>query len=452
MSKRNVVVLWIVAILLAAAAFLTRSRNSEGSQSKTKRASGEILLKDFPAAQVSKIQVNSGEKSTVLVRKDGKWNVENREAYPAKVSAVNDFLRSLAEVKVTQGIESDPSFVPRFGMDPAATKEAEHGVDVIFSNDAGTELSHLTFGKNLEAGGDPMAAMMGGGGATGRFVRDHADSTGVYKVSELFPTLTAAPEQWLDDSFLKVEKIKDISVSPAAQPDKIDWKVTRADENAEFTLDGAKEGEVLDAAAAGELKTLFSYARFEDVVDADTMSEKGNHLERRTVKIETFEGFKYTITFMPMEVSEDPAVAALAQGESFLMTVDVSAEIPAERKKEDKETEEDAKTKDKAFADRKAVLEKRLAAEKALAGRNFKVAAGTVEALNKKRATILKKDEAAAGAGAGGAPPDLGMPPGGAQIGGPGAGAPRRRAVEAVTPPIAIPPLEEGEGEEEEGE
>lgn len=454
MSKRQVVVLWILAILLAAAAFLVRSGNSKGFESKTQRARGATLLADFPAKEVAKIQVNSGDKSTTLIRKDGKWAVAERENYPANTSTINDFLRTLAEVKVTDGIEAEPSFAPRFGMDPAAKEEKDRGTDVVLSNDAGTELARLTLGKNLEAAGDPMAGMMGGGGSSGRFIRNHADESGVYKVSELFPTLTAEPQRWLDEAFLKIEKIKSISVSRPAMPAEAAWKVTRPDEVAEFTLEGSKEGETLDTTATSPLKSLFSYARFDDVVSKETAGEIGKPLETKTVKIETLEGFAYTLTVTPTEAEKpkDADPEAAPPEDNFLVTVEVAAEIPAERKKEEKESEDDAKAKDKAFADRKVELEKKLATEKAFAGRTFKVSRYAVDALLKDRAALIKQPEAA-GAAAAGNPAQGGLPPGfpGGAGGLPGnlpraTTPPVRRPVEAVTPPIAIPPMEEEEG------
>ncbi len=448
MSKRQVVVLWILAVVLASAAFLVRSGSSQGSESKTQRARGATLLADFPATEVAKIQVSSGEKSATLVRKDGKWIVSDRQDYPANTATINDFLRTLAEVKVTDGIEAEPSFAPRFGMDPGAKEEADRGTEVVLSNDAGTELARLTLGKNLEGAADPMSMM--GGGAVGRFIRNHADESGVYKVSELFPSLTPEAQRWLDQTFLKVEKIKSVSVSPNAKPGEIAWKVTRPDENAEFTLDGAKEGETLDTTAAGPLKSLFSYGSFDDVVTAEQRDATAKPQEQKTVKIETFEGFTYTLTVTPTEAKkpENAAPDAAPPEEAFLMTVEVAAEIPAERKKEEKESEEDAKAKDKAFSDRKAELEKKLATEKAFAGRIFKVSRYTVEALLKERTALIKAPEAPAAAATTPGSPAIAPPaavPATPPATPPASPPPANRPVEAVTPPIAIPPLEEGE-------
>jgi hypothetical protein len=456
MNKRQVVVLWIVALVLASAAYFSWSGKSKSSESKTERSRGQTVLSDFVTDQVAKIKVNSGETSTTLVRKDGKWTVEERGGYPAKSSTVNEFLDSLSEVKVVEGVEAAPSYAPRFGMDPSSSKPEERGIEVVLSNDAGTELAHITLGKNIQPGGeDPMASMMGGGGGVaGRFLRNHADESGVYKVSEMFSAMTAEPKGWLNTEFVKIEKIKSVSVSPKGEPDKVAWKVTRADENGEFTLDAPKAGETLDATAGGSLKSLLSYASFEDVIPAAKAGELAKPQETRTAKIETFEGFVYTITLTPTETEKPKEGEAPAPPpeESYLMTVDVEGTVPAERKKEEKESAEDAKAKDDAFIKRKEELEKRLAAEKALAGKTFKVTKSTVDGLLKERSEIAPQQ---APGGAASATPAPGAQPG-QPAGFPGSGVttppvqvppapPRRKPVEAVTPPIAIPPLEEGE-------
>ncbi|WP_052573085.1 DUF4340 domain-containing protein [Haloferula sp. BvORR071] len=459
MNKRQVVVLWIIALLLGGAAYLSWTGKSKTFDSHTKRGRGQTLVDGFPADQVAKIEISGVKDSTTLQRKDGKWTVGNRDAYPAKPNEVNEFIDTLADVKVTQGIDAESSFFPRFGMDPNGKEDKDHGIEVVMSNEAGTELGRFTFGKSLESqeGSDPMSAMMGGGGSTGRYVRNHSDSSGVYATKELFPTLTGDPKSWLDPKFVQLEKIKDITVSAPGKPEEVAWKVTRADESAEFTLEGAKEGEAIDTTIAGTLKTLFNYAHFEDVVSADTAAKDGNAADKRTVKIDTVEGFHYTITAMApnapkAEGKEGETATPPASDDTMFVTVDVTADIAAERKKEEKESPEDVKAKDAAFTERKGALEKKLAAEKALAGRVYKINRSAIDPLLKTRADLVKKPEAPAA----GAPQAGGLPPGfnpaamqGLQGGAmPGRGAapaprPARRPVEAVTPPIAIPPMEE---------
>ncbi len=440
MSKKQVIILWIVAIVLAAAAWAVRSGGPKGFESQTARQRGDTLFKELPVQEVAKIEVVSGGEKVTVTRKDGKWIVAERDGYPARVSTVNDLLRTLAEVKVTDGIEADPSFAPRFGMNLDAGDEAERGTGIVLANDAGSEIARVTLGKNIESGGDPMSPF--GGGSSGRFIRNHADDSGVYKVSETFPSLSTEPRRWLAEDFLKVEKITGLTLSKPGKPDEVEWKLTRPDENADFTLEGKADTEALDAGVVNPLKSIFSTSSFEDLVPADKVAGQEKTDEKRTLQIVTAEGFNYTVTIAPAQPEqkedgeEEPAAAT-----SYLMTVEVSAELAKERKKEEGESEEDAKTKDEAFTTRKAELEKRLASAKDLAGRTFKVSSWIVDAILKDRSALIQK------------PSGAGSPaPGPAPSAGGAATPPVRRPVEAVTPPIAIPPLDADENDGEDGE
>jgi len=440
MSKRQVIVLWIIALVLAGSYFAVQASAGKGYQNQTARSRGDKLLGDFrkEVEQVAGIEVREGEASVRLAKKDGKWVVADRDDYPANDNNVKDLLRTVAEVEVTQGIEADPSLAPRFGMDPEAGDEEERGTELVLRNDAGTELARLTLGKNLEGASDPMSPF-GGGGSSGRFVRNHADDSGVYVTSELFPTLNTDPTRWLDSQFLQVEKVKTVSVSEPGKPGTTAWTVTRDDETGDFELEGKKDNEQLDTTALNPLKNLFSYARFEDVVPADEAGDAWNSDQQRQALIETFEGFKYTVTFGPEKVDpkEDEDPEAMPTETGYLMTIAVEAEIPAERKVEEGESEEDAKTKQEAFETRKKELEEKLANTKKLEGRTFKVTKYTVDPLLKDRTGLIKA-----------APPAATTPPVGGPLA-PGASAtPNRPRVQAVTPPIAIPPLPTPEDDE----
>lgn len=420
MNKRQVLILWVIAIALAAAiAFVKFGRNQE-TKNSTNRVAGQTLIESFPANDVASIEIEGATDATTLTKKDGKWIIVQRDNYPAKPSEVNGLLRMIGEVKVTQGMQAGPSFAPRFGMDEASKDPKEHGVSVAFKDASGKELTKVTIGKNIEstASASPM-----GGGSSGRFVRVHADESGFYSVSEMFSSLSEEPKRWLAEDFFKPEKIQSVSVT---QPGKSDlfWKVVRADENADFALEGAAANEVTDPTILNAYKSLFAFTRFEDIVPADEVEKRAEKDQKRTLKIVTFEGFNYTITFTPVKAGSvpppaDPEDPSPPAEETYLVTIDVSAEIPKERKKEAGETEEDAKAKDAAFAERSKALTDKLAKEKALAGYTFQVSKSSFEAAAKTRGDLLKRDEPAANA----APP------------------PFPSATEVVTPPIAIPPL-----------
>jgi hypothetical protein len=453
MNKRQVIIIWIVAIVLGAAVAVVKLTSKETTTSTTTRAPGQTLFASFPASDVTTVEISGAEGSVTIVKKDGKWTLVQRDDYPANSSTVNEFLRTLTELKVTRAMEAGPSFAPRFGMDESSGNAEDRGLTAAFKDAAGKEVAKVSLGKNIESGAS--MSPMGGGMTVGRYIRNHADETGFYAVNEMFSSIHTDAARWLASGFFSPEKIKTISLS---QPDKeeLAWKVTRDSEEAEMKLEGAAADEVLDTTAGTPLKTLFSYIRFDDVVPASEVAERSAESGRRTAVIETFEGFTYTLTLTPEKAAAavDSGDSSPPAGENYLLTVQVAAELPKERKKEEGEKEEDAKAKDEAFTGRLKALTEKLENEKSFEGRTFLVAKSSVDALLKERDQIVTKaTPPEAGPGDNGAavqelPGGLIAPPPPAVT--PGRVTATTPPIEAVTPPIAVPPLpnDENAGEE----
>ena len=418
MNKRQVTILWVIAIALGAAVTAVKVSQNQSTRSATKRSQGQTLFDSFPANDATSIEIQGATDSVTLSKKDGKWGVTQRDGYPANNTFVNDFIRTLGELKITLGMEAGPSFAPRFGMDETATKPTDRGLTATFKNAAGKEIAKVSLGKNIDSNSAPSP--MGGSSAVGRYVRNHADDSGFYAVSEMFPSVSDDAKRWLNSGFINPEKINAITLS---QPGKseIDWKLTRDDENAEFKLDAAAATEVPDTAVTSPLKSLFSYASFDDIVPTHQVSERIDAEAKRTAIIETIEGFTYTIQISPTKPATD----------NFLLTVEVAAEIPKERKKSEGEKPEDAKTKDTAFSERQKILTEKLTKEKALAGITFQVAKSTVDPLLKDHAALITKATP---------PPADGAPTGSVQEL-PG-GVIARPPTSATTPPISVPPAD----------
>jgi hypothetical protein len=445
MNKRQVIILWSIAIVLGLAVAAVKLTQKDTTQSATNRAPGQTLFEKFPAAEIASVSIAGAEGSVTLTRKDDKWVVAEREDYPANAGYVNDFIRTLDELKVTRGMEAGPSFAPRFGMDENATKAGDRGLTAVFKDAAGKEIAIISLGKNIESGAD--TSPFGGGGSVGRYIRNHADESGFYAVSEMFPSINDEPSRWLADDFFSLEKIKSISLGKI-NSGETEWKITRETEDAEFKIADGAPDEVFDNNANSPLKSLFSYARFNDVVPAGQVAARADADHKRNAVIETFEGFTYTLTLTPAKpeaaAGDDDAPPA---AEEVLLTVSVAAELPKERKKEEGESEEDAKIKDEAFTDRLQTLTGKLEKEKAFEGRTFLVSKSTVDPLLRERSQIVTKAEAAPPAD-----PNVGSVqemPGGIIASPPPARSATTPPIEAVTPPIAIPPLEEAEDNEE---
>ena len=409
MKSRTVIILWTVAIALGITVFLVKRSQGTGQEKATARAPGQTLLENFPADAVASIEISATDSTATLNEKDGKWTVAQRDGYPANTRNINDLLRTLSDLKVTQGIEAGPSFAPRFGMDENSSDPEEHGITAVFKDDSGKEIATLSFGKNLDAAASQSPF---GGGATGRFVRNHADESGFYAVSEVFGTLSADPKSWLSDEFLKVEKPKTISLTKPGS-DENEWTLTRGEEDGDFAFTDAFPGVKTDPAVTGQLKSIFSFARFDDVVPASEVEKRATPDRLQKAVITTFEGIEYTVGIQPTKPEEGAEESAT---KTYLMTVAISGDLPKERKKPEGEKEEDAKKADEAFTERLAALKETLEKTKALEGRTFEVSNFAVDALLKSRTDLMLKTPA----------PEATPPPS------PSGGS-------AFTPPIEIP-------------
>lgn len=378
MKPRTIAVLWLIAAILGATIAFIKFREGNADQATTNRAPGQTLLENFPIEEISTIQIAGADSSVTLTKNEDSWTVAERDNYPANFSNIKELLFSLKDLEVTQGIEAGSSIAPRFGMDEDSPDPETRGLIATFKKASGEELAGITFGKSLEA----ATSSQYGGGITGRYVRNHADDSGFYAVSEPFGILSSAPKDWLKDTLIQIEKIQSISLTlPGSE--KIDWEITRPEETTEFTFSEAYPGVKLDKTAANPLASVFSALRIDDLIPASDLEEIATPEKLQTAKVTTFEGFTYTITLQPKKDTD-----------SYLITMEIDGQIPAERKKVDSEKKEETEQLDKAFSDRKKALTEHLEATRSLQGRTLEIQKFKVNPILKNRAALIDKTPA----------------------------------------------------------
>ena len=103
MNKRQVIILWAVAIALGGGVAAVKLSQNQSTHSATKRAAGQKLFESFPAADAVTIEIQGAASQVTLAKKDGKWAVVQRDNFPANNTYINDLIRTLGELKVTLG-------------------------------------------------------------------------------------------------------------------------------------------------------------------------------------------------------------------------------------------------------------------------------------------------------------------------------------------------------------
>ncbi len=377
MKPRTVIILWIIALLLGVSVFAVKKSAGNDIKSSTQRTAGQTLIADFPAKEITSIHLADAELSVTLQQKDGNWVVVERDGFNANSTEIAGLLRSLIELKVTQGIEAGPSFAPRFGMDEKSSDPTKRGITATFKDASGKSLATISFGKNLDSAASSSPF---GGGSVGRFVRNHADESGFYAVSELFPSLSADPKNWLAEEFFKIEKIQSIALTQPGS-DKNEWELERDNEEADFKFTSAFPGVKIDPAAIAPLKSLFSFARFDDVVPAAEIEKRKTPEKLQIATIKTFEGITYVLTLQPSK----------SNSENYLLNVKVSGELPEKRKVAENEKPEDAAAADKAFEERRKAITESIAQTKKIEPITFEISKFTIDALLKSRTDLMDK-------------------------------------------------------------
>ena len=387
MGHKTLIRLLITLAAIAVVALIVKLVNSGGVEVVSAGSDRNKVFEDFPINDVAQVRVKSADGEVNLKKGENAWEVVERDGFRAKGEDIVKFIRSVWDLKVVQSPEVGASQFARMELlDPDQNKEDSATV-VSFLDGSGKELKSLWLGK-VYARKENRPNPFGSGPSTtdaGRYVKT-GDGDEVLLVNETFDNVKTDPAEWLDDTFFKVEKLESIAIETGDKAE--DWKLTRTEENGDFTLDGnVPEGKELDSTKVSSMKNAFSSPRFEDVIVGEEAGK--NSPDKTTFKIETFDGFSYTVKLS--DKTED---------NEYYLTFAVEGKFPEKRKQGEEESDEEKKKADEEFAGNLKELKDKLATEKRLAGKVYKVRSYVADSIDKKRSEILKDKEKAEKEGA----------------------------------------------------
>jgi hypothetical protein len=393
MNQKQLTILVLLGLILGGAGLYVRSRQQQDYQASSRKM-GEKILGDFDVNTVVGLRVTQGTNVIDVVKKDNDWVVKQRSDYPANFDSVREFVRKLADLKVTQPVKAGPSRLPVLEL----TKET--GTQVELLDAGGKVLRTVMVGRKHMREGNDNSPFGGGGFPDGRYVMLGGDASTIALVSETLSNADTKPSDWLSKDFFKVEKPKSVKVTfPVATNS---FAVVRDNEFGEWRLADATGDEKLDTAKAGGFSTVLSYPSFNDIILDPKPEQLG--LDKPTVAmIGTTDGFTYTVS------------VGKADGESYAMTVNAKAELKREREPGKDEKPEDKDKLDKEFKEKLGKLEEKLKTEQALGKWVYQVNKWTLDQLLKERHTLLaekKPDQPKADAKAGEPPGPITLPPG----------------------------------------
>jgi hypothetical protein len=390
MSSKQLIPLLILVVLLGAAGLFIQQRNRSAYQGAGRSESGKVMDK-FPYNDVAQVTIKQGTNELHLVKKDI-WRVLERYDYPANYTDISQFLLMVSDLKARQQEEIGPSQLGRLELGPSSRAE------VCFLDLAGKTLASLRLGKiQIQKTKTPSPIGEGGeeGSPKGRWVQSGADTNHVALVGETFDRVTPRPDQWLDKEFLKIAKLRQVSVTYPSATNS--YQVSRDSETTSWKLADAKPGEQLDSSKASGLDYFLNASSVVDVLPPGTPVTQ-NASDKPTVAVlDTFDGFTYTLQ-IGTKTNAEYAVRCSVTAPQWIQSTNVpnevieklTAEVLAEQGGTNKDLSPAAKEQlQKKLAESRKASQDKFAQEKSFEKWTYIVSSYTLEPLLKERAQLL---------------------------------------------------------------
>jgi hypothetical protein len=379
MTGRQFILALVALAVLGAGVWGALKWQRSGYEAADSRV-GQKLLAGFKVDDVAQIEIVEPGSAVTLVRTDRGWTVKERGGYPADVGPIRDLLLKLEELKVIQAEGITDALRPRLQLAApgGGAKPEETGTLLELKARDGKSLAALLLGKKTTKQAN-MPGLAGESIPSGRYVLVVSDPERMNVVADPFATVAAKPQQWLSRDYLKVERVKSLTV---VGPDgKERWSVARPDESSGWKwsapgkLDG---GKAQDGASA-----LYSM----QIADAAAgVSDADAGLDKPTiVRAHTFDGWAYELR-----------IGKAAPEDRYYAKASVTGAVPEKREPRADEKAEDKAKEDKAFAERQAAMKAKLEREQSLGAFTVLLPKSTAEPLLRERSALLlvveKKD------------------------------------------------------------
>jgi hypothetical protein len=285
--------------LLFAAAFVAAlawylHRSERGSWQQEAVPAGAKILGDFPVNDVASLTLSGPDGRVTLQRGESGWGVVERGGYPTDFEKVSALILKLSDL---QALQSLPVAETDYGALALRTEgndipREEAGTQVELKNAAGQPLAALILGKTHMTAPPGMRPEIGGT-ASGRYVMPSGQGGSAYLVSETFSDLQTAPSAWIDKNFVRPGMPRRVEV----QSKDGQWTLIREAAGAQWTMEGLRKNQSLDAAKTMSVDSMLTSMAVADVPDGPE-DARLKPLEENpvTVTADTFDGVRYILT------------------------------------------------------------------------------------------------------------------------------------------------------------
>ncbi|MDA7882568.1 DUF4340 domain-containing protein, partial [Akkermansiaceae bacterium] len=380
MSRKQLLILWILTLVAGLIVFNTKKGAEDQIKISTKLAPGDETLGDISLEKITEVSVSSGEDTTTVVLKDNRWFVSEEGNFPVNLQTLSGIFDDLQKAKVVQGVSVEEEYFDRFHLDSDDEKTANRPKTITLKSGEETLTTYFIGKRNETKGGQ--------GGNSGRYIRMSHDDSGVYVIKEGFSNLQAKPGDWITKSLTLLDSPIKIEVSAKEGASYESWTVSRPTAVDDFTLEDGTSGWETKTTETAALKRFFTQVNFSDLLNEQEVKDLTNENDQREVTVTDSSGARYLFTVTPEKViqpekkPEDKALPAKVEPSFFVVSFKI-LNGPTEPKKPAADATTQQQAEYQARLANREKLAKNIALQKTLEGRNFKIAATHIKAINK---------------------------------------------------------------------
>ncbi len=369
MNKKQLLISIAVLAVLCPIVFNLLKKDSSSWNNEKYSAGGENIFVDLDVNVIGRLTVTNGDEVSNIVRNETGWTVSEKGNYPADFKKISSLLGMLAYAKSVQDVKAGKSQLQKLSL---AEDDMEKGNAVLveLSDESGKKTKSILLGKmHLKKEDNPNPLF--GSAPDGRYVMIIDGKFQPKLINYTFDDIIGSPISWTDKSFIAIDKIKSVDVQRKSADGN--WKLLKNTENETFNLSDLKEGEELDPSKTAPLANLLKNVSFQDVnpVPANFAGD--------VVTIETFDGFKYEITFTSQEKDK------------YSVNIKTTATIPSQREAAKDEKPEDKDKLDREFKAKTDTMKEKLEKEAAIGKWVYTLSKNYLDALLKSKKELLKE-------------------------------------------------------------
>ncbi len=299
MNRKQLTQLLVLVIVVLIVGLLAVRGDRRRQWAAASARVGETVLPGLPLDEICRVEIRQGGDTLELERGDSGWGVVQRHGYRVNLERLRNLLRDLAELKVTQNVNTNSkenlAHLELLLADEANKDGAGVGALLILHGEKqpGKPVGRLIFGReHLRRAGESSNPLFADRDwPVGRYLRN-PDSNKSMLVGKTFSSINAKPAYWLDKEFFKVEDVRRAVLRDAAGA--VVWEVSRPQKDADLVLAGLKPDEEPKA----ELRAIGSTLRWitlADVADPQAQPAATGMDKPMTLEVEDFEDFVYTL-------------------------------------------------------------------------------------------------------------------------------------------------------------